>query len=312
MIDAVLAFSGLLLAVPVGYRWTDPARGRWRTTQWGLASLAVLSVPWWLPANAAILRFFVAVCSVLAFMRLTETLLRQQPRSARGTFWRYFWYFVFVGDIRLTNDQQERHAARRAGLRRLARAVAKGLGLLVLFAVSTARPQLWEAFLEKSLWCVWAGYLAATGGADFVCGTQMWLSGHGAAETFRSPPLARSPRDFWGRRWNLVFRNLSHRLLFQRAARGHGPLAAGAVVFLWSIIAHEYLIFSALGHSQGHMSAFFALHGAVTLASSRLKVGRSWPTVLAIGAHWLWMLATAPLFFAPILEVFPAREWSLW
>jgi len=312
--SAVLAFSALFLAVPVAHLWVNPVNGqRWRALQWALTSLGVLSVPWWLPPEATVLRFFVAVSSVLAFMRLTQTFLGQHPRTACDSRWRYFWYFVFVGDIRLSKTRADKRQARRSGLLRFARGAFKAGCLLALFAVSTHwRDQLWDSFFAASIWCLWAGYVAATGGADLVSGLQMLVSGHGAAETFRSPPLSRSPRDFWGRRWNLVFRNLSHRILFQRAARGYGPLAAGAVVFVWSIVAHEYLVVASLGRTAGHMTAFFAIHGAVTLATSRFRIGRPWPLPLAIGAHWVWMLGTAPLFFQPILEVFHVQEWYLW
>ncbi len=109
-----------------------------------------------------------------------------------------------------------------------------------------------------------------------------------------------------------MFRNLGHRVLFQPSARLFGPKLAASTVFIWSIVAHEYLVLASLGHSEGHMTAFFALHGVVTLLVSRFMGKRPWPTPVAIGLHWVWMIATTPLFFAPILHVFPASEWRLW
>src|SRR5690606_24531076 len=62
LMSAVLAFSALFLAVPVAHLWVNPVNGqRWRALQWALTSLGVLSVPWWLPPEATVLRFFVAV-----------------------------------------------------------------------------------------------------------------------------------------------------------------------------------------------------------------------------------------------------------
>ncbi len=281
-----------------------------RTALWATSSLAVLAAPWGLP-DLPILRFFVAVCSILAFMRLTETWLGKVAGVNTRRFSDYLWYFSFFGEIR-PHPPAEREWGRAMGVRRLSRGVFKAVLVLGLLSLSTAFAGLWDVWVLRSVWCLCAGYLAATGGADVVSGLQMMLSGHGCAETFVVPPLARSPIDFWGRRWNLVFRNVSYRVLFQRLARRYGVAAAGAGVFLWSILAHEYLVLATLGRTEGHMTLFFGLQGAMTIFLSRIRRGQPWPTFAAVGAHWLWMMITAPVFFAPILDVFPAHQWRLW
>lgn len=308
---SVFALSTLVLAVPVGHSWFPRVSKSARWGIWAVSSVSILAAPWFVNPAWVIPRFFLAVCTVLAFMRLTETLVGRQPQGARRGFAEYFWYFWFLGDIR-HYPPQERSRGRREGIYRVGRGILKGLALLVAFAISTQWPQLWNNVFTAAFWCLWAGYLGATGGGDVVSGLQMVLSGHGAQETFVTPPLARSPVDFWGRRWNLVFRNLGHRVLFQPAARLVGPKLAVFSVFIWSIVAHEYLVLASLGHSEGHMTAFFGLHGAVTLLVSRFGGKRPWPTPIAVGLHWVWMLVTSPLFFAPILQVFPAPEWRLW
>lgn len=334
-----LSLATLCLAAPVGYAglrvarrgnpaasrratgdiitWSEPtyavttATGDWRRgLVWGCSSIAVLAAPWGLPDIAA-LRFMVSVCSVLAFMRLTETWLGKVPVANTRQFREYFWYFTFFGDIRV-HAASEHSWGRAMGARRLARGASKGLALLGLFALATEWRGLWDSYVLRSIWCLWAGYFGATGTADLVSGLQMVASGHGCAETFVLPILARSPGDFWGRRWNLVFRNAAYRVLFQRAARRYGASAAGAVVFVWSIAAHEYLVVATLGRTQGEMALFFGLQGVMTLLLSRIRRGQPWPNLVAVGAHWMWMIATAPLFFMPILQIFPVHEWLLW
>lgn len=335
----LLSFATLCLAAPVGYAGLciarrdttgrdvkasepaasristplargDTADGGRRAALWAVASLAVLAAPWGLP-DIPVLRFFVSVCAVLAFMRLTETWLGRGAGASTQQFADYFWYFTFFGEVR-PNPAGTRPVARRQGAWRVARGLSKAIGVVGLVAVSTAWPSLWDSFVLRSLWCLWAGYLGATGAADVVSGLQMVVSGHGCAETFVLPPLARSPGDFWGRRWNLVFRNVSHRVLFQRIARSRGVFAAGAAVFLWSIVAHEYLVVATLGYTRGDMALFFGLQGVMTLLLSRIRRGQPWPTLVAVGAHWAWMIATAPVFFLPVLRVFPADQWRLW
>lgn len=288
----------------------DPETARRRFAFWFVCSAAVLLAPWGLP-EIPTLRFFVAVYSVMAFMRLTETWRGKAPGTSLEGFTDYIWYFTFLGEIR-PHAEAQRSWGRAMGLRRMARGLLKGGGLLGLFVLSTAWHDLWDSFVPRSAWCLWAGYLAATGGADVASGLQMVLSGHGCAETFVVPPLSRSPGDFWGRRWNLVFRNMSYRVLFQRIARRYGASTAGIAVFVWSIVAHEYLVVATLGETHGDMALFFGLQGVMTLLLSRIRRGQPWPTFVAVGAHWLWMIASAPLFFAPVLEIFPAQTWPLW
>jgi hypothetical protein len=308
---SVFAFSTLVLAVPVGHSWFPRVSKTARWGIWALSSASILATPWFVNPRWLIARFLLAVCTVLAFMRLTETLVGRHPVGARQGLAAYFWYFWFLGDIR-HYPPQDRARGRREGVRRVLRGLAKGVGLLGAFAVSTFWPALWDNVFTTSFWCLWAGYLGASGGGDVVSGLQMVLSGHGAHETFVAPPLARSPVDFWGRRWNLAFRNLGHRVLFQPCARLFGSKVAAGTVFIWSIVAHEYLVLASLGYTEGHMTAFFGLHGVVTLWGSRFMGKRPWPTPIAVGLHWIWMVVTGCLFFSPILHVFPASEWRLW
>lgn len=100
------------------------------------------------------------------------------------------------------------------GLRRIGRAAIKQLGTLALLAVSTAWPQFHDQWLSQMFWVVWVTYFAVTAVFDAMSGLGMVLVGVWANESFDASPLAASPRDFWGRRWNLLFRNQAHRHIF--------------------------------------------------------------------------------------------------
>lgn len=76
---------------------------------------------------------------------------------------------------------------------------------------------------------------------------------------------------------------------------------------------HEYLVIASLGHTEGHMSAFFALHCLATLGYGVIKKRHPQPLIaskpLAISCHLVWFTATAPLFFAPMIEVLDIHGW---
>ena len=137
----------------------------------------------------------------------------------------------------------------------------------------------------------------------------------GSTTIIAAPPLARSPRDFWGRRWNLVVHDLVFRHVFLPLGGLRRPLRSTVGVFVISGLIHEYFVLACLGHPgryPGFMMLFFGLHGLavmVQLAWDRGPGRRSrMARPLAIVLHLAWFTLTAPLFFAPIGEIF-ARAW---
>src|SRR6516225_2269371 len=55
---------------------------------------------------------------------------------------------------------------------------------------------------------------------------------------YRSTSLA----EFWGRRWNLAFRDLAHNFVFRPLVGRLGPAAAALIVFLASGLIHDVVI----------------------------------------------------------------------
>lgn len=107
-----------------------------------------------------------------------------------------------------------------------------------------------------------------------------------------APILSRSVGEFWGRRWNRAFRDLTHRFLYRPLARRLGAGPALAVAFLMSGVVHELVISLPARGGYGRPTLFFTLQaGAIALERSRagraLGLGRGvrgWAfAVLAIG-----------------------------
>lgn len=119
------------------------------------------------------------------------------------------------------------------------------------------------------------------------------------------PIRARSAGEFWGRRWNTAFRDLTHRLLFRPLAARLGPRAALAAGFFVSGFVHDLVISFPARGGYGLPTLFFALQGALllaerTAAGRRLGLGRDVRGWLA--THLLLLVTLPLLFHAPFRE----------
>lgn len=120
----------------------------------------------------------------------------------------------------------------------------------------------------------------------------------------RHPILARSLRDFWGERWNLVVnRWLRQHCFVPLARRGH-PGAGLALAFAVSVALHTWIVAAALDIDMVfRTAAFFTLQGALLAVEGPLGV-RRWP--LAAARTWALgsILVSSPLFIEPLLQIF--------
>jgi hypothetical protein len=123
--------------------------------------------------------------------------------------------------------------------------------------------------------------------------------GIGAQPLMNRPLLATSLADFWGRRWNTAFRDLTHRLVFRPCATRFGSRPAALIAFLMSGLVHELAISIPAGGGYGRPTVYFAIQGAmVTIERSDWGGRHGWRagwrarTIAAIG-----VLAPAPLLF---------------
>lgn len=108
------------------------------------------------------------------------------------------------------------------------------------------------------------------------------------------PVCSASLAEFWGRRWNTAFRDLTHRFLFRPLSSSIGPRAALLFGFLCSGLVHELVITVPAGGGYGGPTIYFILQGLGLLAE-RSRFGR---------AHGL---GRAPLgrFFAILFLIAP-------
>jgi alginate O-acetyltransferase complex protein AlgI len=111
-----------------------------------------------------------------------------------------------------------------------------------------------------------------------------------------APLRSTSLSEFWGKRWNLGFRQLAHELIFRPYYRKLGAEMAGLLVFVVSGLIHDLVISLPARAGYGLPTLYFLLQGVgVTVERSRLgqRLG------LAHGARgWCFMAVflTAPVY----------------
>lgn len=128
----------------------------------------------------------------------------------------------------------------------------------------------------------------------------LWRSlGVDAGPIMRFPAASHSVSEFWGRRWNLAFRDLAHTYLFRPLTPLLGATAAVVVGFLASGLVHDLVISVPAGGRYGLPTLYFLLQPAAIVversaAGRRLGLGhgvRGWLFTAAV------VLAPAPLLF---------------
>lgn len=125
-----------------------------------------------------------------------------------------------------------------------------------------------------------------------------WRSrGRNARPLMNWPILATGVADFWGRRWNMAFRDLTHRFLFQPLTRRWGPGAATLAGFGMSGLVHDLVISVPAGGGHGLPTLFFVLQGFALLGERSGKA-------LGLGRGWRGWLFTALVVGGPAFVLF--------
>lgn len=122
--------------------------------------------------------------------------------------------------------------------------------------------------------------------------------GYEARPLMRAPLLAKGLADFWGRRWNLAFHQLTARYLYHPLRCRVGPTRALLLAFLISGLVHELVITVPAGGGYGLPTLFFVLQGLGCLAERNPIIRRHPARMRIIG--WCLLLPPAVFLFPPI------------
>jgi hypothetical protein len=245
--------------------------------------------------------FMWALAAAIFFGCKWETWVEARKERAEASVWRSLGYLLLWTGM----DARGFMAAKRVGVwpraRDWAAAAAKTMMGAALLALIARRPEA-----ANGLAAGWVGMLGLVLLLHFGIFELMALAwqraGVNARPIMKSPLAARSLSEFWGRRWNMGFRQLSHKLVYEPVRRWAGRPAAILAAFLTSGVIHDVVISVPAHAGYGLPTAYFLLQGAGVLverSSIGLRLGipggwRGWFfTLMCAGAPAYWLFHPA-------------------
>jgi D-alanyl-lipoteichoic acid acyltransferase DltB (MBOAT superfamily) len=191
------------------------------------------------------------------------------------------------------------------------------LGLwLLLFAA----PPLRHAWPLAAAWLAMLGVVSVLhfGFAHLL--SLVWrAAGISAAPIMHKPLLASSLADFWGRRWNLAFRDLAHQFMFRPLVGRVGPASALMAVFFASGLVHDAVISLTARGGYGLPTLYFLVQGVAVLfqrnrLGRRLGLGggfRGWLFAVAVVVGPVGLLFHPPFIHHVVLPILDAMAGAM-
>jgi D-alanyl-lipoteichoic acid acyltransferase DltB (MBOAT superfamily) len=119
-------------------------------------------------------------------------------------------------------------------------------------------------------------------------------------QLFRAPLRSTSLEEFWGRRWNLAFSEMTALVVFRPLNEIVGRQWAMAAALLFSGCLHELAISVPVRAGYGLPSLYFALHAAAMQIESVLsRRGHPVDSIPWLGRLWTlaWLVLPLPILF---------------
>jgi len=171
------------------------------------------------------------------------------------------------------------------------------LGVLLLYGVARHVPNRYPYLAG---WVGMVGMILILHFGIFRLLSSAWQSvGINAARLMDAPLSSTSVSEFWGRRWNTAFRDLTDQCLFRPLRVSLGAAGALWFGFLVSGIVHDLVISLPARGGYGGPTCFFLLQ-ALAITVSHSSTGRK----LHLREGWTGRLFTAFALVGPVYLLF--------
>ena len=270
-------------------------------TPWHFALLALLLAPWviaLLRASPAALRLAALVVAALPFgiphfrfitaVLATVMVIKMLQAAARHEQPRGYLDFVLFLCLPVVARWE---IPGRADVSRAIRSVLRGAALIAVgFVIARTTTELKEWPVAFVILFQVELYLVAAGAFNILV-APLALRGIDYTDPFRSPFLAKSPAEFWGRRWNTWVNHLLHRYVFLPVGGKRRPSLGVFAAFAISGLAHEAIFGFIAWHVTGWMLVYFLTQAALVMLTSRWQAFRTLTRRAPVAAWALTMIA---------------------
>ncbi len=125
------------------------------------------------------------------------------------------------------------------------------------------------------------------------------LLGVDCKELFRSPALSMSLNEFWGKRWNLAFSEMTALVVYRPIKNKMNKGFAVFLSFVFSGVLHEVAISLPVNSGYGLPMIYFCIHGLLMFAEQRVIVVKQILEHTIYSRVWVlfWLILPMPLLF---------------
>lgn len=207
-----------------------------------------------------------------AIYAMCKMLTWSTTSSGRAPGWKQAAYLLAwpgMDAAAFLESQPQTHCCRRGEWTRSAAGLI--LGTLLMFVVARRLPAAHQYVVG---WIGMIGIVLTLHFGAFQLLSCLWRGLDVEARPLMNRPLySTSLGEFWGRRWNTAFRDLTHRYLFKPLAARFGPRAGILAGFALSGLVHDLVISVPAGAGYGGPTLFFTIQG-IAMVVERSEFGR--------------------------------------
>jgi alginate O-acetyltransferase complex protein AlgI len=144
--------------------------------------------------------------------------------------------------------------------------------------------------------------------------TAMWrLLGVDVRELFKSPYKSKSLKEFWGKRWNIAFSEMTALIVYRPLKEIISPSMAMIVSFLLSGILHEIAISFPVNSGFGLPMIYFSIHAFLIYLEGKSPLVKKIISHPVVSHVWVFLCLILPmplLFHADFVQfvLIPLRE----
>ena len=265
-------------------------------------ALAGCGLPFFLPTSVPLLRACAAILTCMFLVKALQCAAgHERPRGMLD----FLQFLVIPAVVRWENPR--RPDPRRAGLSLLTSLIQLGLALLLMIALLRLDLRNPVQLITTQI-----GIYLGFAGACNMAGVSLSLRGLDYDDPFDNPLAARTPGEFWGRRWNTWVNHMLYRYVFVPSGGRHHPVGGTLAAFVVSGAFHEAVVFAGTLAFSGWMGGFFLVQGALVSATSRSRPFRrlarrapelTWALTLVV------MLATGTMLVRGADGIDPSDAW---